>query len=308
MARRKKGNPVHGWVVLDKPQGMTSTQAVGAVRRLFDAQKAGHAGTLDPLATGILPIALGEATKTVPFAVDGQKTYRFTVRWGVETDTDDAEGTLTRESAERPTRAAIESLLPQFVGEIMQVPPAFSALKIDGERAYDLARSGEAVELAPRQVLIDRLDLVDMPSADVAVFAAECGKGTYVRSLARDLGRLLGCYGHVIALRRTQVGPFGEDAAVPLEELRQAAEGDSADGAQLTDFLQPIEMALRELLEINVSQSDAARLARGQAVLLRGRDAPILGGDAFAVSKGTLIALCEIGAGELRPTRVFNYG
>jgi tRNA pseudouridine55 synthase len=308
MARRKKGNPVHGWVVLDKPQGMTSTQAVGAVRRLFDAQKAGHAGTLDPLATGILPIALGEATKTVPFAVDGQKTYRFTVRWGVETDTDDAEGTVTRESAERPTRAAIESLLPQFVGEIMQVPPAFSALKIDGERAYDLARSGEAVELAPRQVLIDRLDLVDMPSADVAVFAAECGKGTYVRSLARDLGRLLGCYGHVIALRRTQVGPFGEDAAVPLEELRQAAEGDGADGAQLTDFLQPIEMALRELLEINVSQSDAARLARGQAVLLRGRDAPILGGDAFAVSKGTLIALCEIGAGELRPTRVFNYG
>ncbi|MGE5513593.1 MAG: tRNA pseudouridine(55) synthase TruB [Bacteroidota bacterium] len=308
MARRKKGNPVHGWVVLDKPQGMTSTQAVGAVRRLFDAQKAGHAGTLDPLATGILPIALGEATKTVPFAVDGQKTYRFSVRWGVETDTDDAEGTVTRESAERPTRAAIESLLPQFVGEIMQVPPAFSALKIDGERAYDLARSGEAVELAPRPVLIDRLDLVDMPSADVAVFAAECGKGTYVRALARDLGRLLGCYGHVIALRRTQVGPFGEDAAVPLEELRQAAEGDSADGAQLTDFLQPIEMALRELLEINVSQSDAARLARGQAVLLRGRDAPILGGDAFAVSKGTLIALCEIGAGELRPTRVFNYG
>lgn len=308
MARRKKGNPVHGWVVLDKPQGMTSTQAVGAVRRLFDAQKAGHAGTLDPLATGILPIALGEATKTVPFAVDGQKTYRFTVRWGVETDTDDAEGTVTRESAERPTRAAIESLLPQFVGEIMQVPPAFSALKIDGERAYDLARSGEAVELAPRPVLIDRLDLVDMPSADVAVFAAECGKGTYVRALARDLGRLLGCYGHVIALRRTQVGPFGEDAAVPLEELRQAAEGDGADGAQLTDFLQPIEMALRELLEINVSQSDAARLARGQAVLLRGRDAPILGGDAFAVSKGTLIALCEIGAGELRPTRVFNYG
>jgi tRNA pseudouridine55 synthase len=308
MARRKKGNPVHGWVVLDKPQGMTSTQAVGAVRRLFDAQKAGHAGTLDPLATGILPIALGEATKTVPFAVDGQKTYRFSVRWGVETDTDDAEGTVTRESAERPTRAAIESLLPQFVGEIMQVPPAFSALKIDGERAYDLARSGEAVELAPRPVLIDRLDLVDMPSADVAVFAAECGKGTYVRALARDLGMLLGCYGHVIALRRTQVGPFGEDAAVPLEELRQAAEGDSADGAQLTDFLQPIEMALRELLEINVSQSDAARLARGQAVLLRGRDAPILGGDAFAVSKGTLIALCEIGAGELRPTRVFNYG
>ncbi len=307
MARRKKGNPVHGWVVLDKPQGMTSTQAVGAVRRLFDAQKAGHAGTLDPLATGILPIALGEATKTVPFAVDGQKTYRFTVRWGVETDTDDAEGTVTRESAERPTRAAIEALLPQFVGEIMQVPPAFSALKIDGERAYDLARSGEAVELAPRPVLIDHLDLVDMPSADVAVFAVECGKGTYVRALARDLGRLLGCYGHVIALRRTQVGPFGEDAAVPLEELRQAAEGD-ADGGQLSDFLQPIEMALRELLEINVSQSDAARLARGQAVLLRGRDAPILGGDAFAVSKGTLIALCEIGAGELRPTRVFNYG
>jgi tRNA pseudouridine55 synthase len=303
MARRKKGNPVHGWVVLDKPQGMTSTRAVSIVRRLFTAQKAGHAGTLDPLATGILPIALGEATKTVPFAVEGQKAYRFTVRWGIETDTDDAEGNLVRESAERPTRTAIEALLPSFIGEIMQVPPAFSALKIEGARAYDLARSGDPAELAPRPVLIERLDLVDVPSADFAVFAAECGRGTYVRALARDMGRLLGCFGHVTALRRTQVGPFIEDAAVTLDELEQA----TADGQ--TDLLQPIETALLGLQGINVSQMDAGRLTRGQPVLLRGRDAPILvEGSVFAVSKGTVVAICDVAAGELRPTRVFNYG
>lgn len=307
MARRKKGTPVHGWVVLDKPPMMTSTHAVAAVRRRFNAQKAGHAGTLDPLATGILPIALGEATKTVPFAVDGLKAYRFWVRWGAETDTDDAEGAVTRSSPERPSRAAVEALLPRFIGEIMQVPPSFSALKIDGARAYDLARSGELVELAARPVVIDRLDLVDMPSADAAVFAAECGKGTYVRALARDMGRLVGCFGHVTALRRTQVGPFAEDAAITLDELDRVAEGQDASGG-LGSVLLPIETALQGLPEINVSQTDAGRLARGQAVLLRGRDAPILAGSAFAVSKGTLIAVCDIAAGELRPTRVFNYG
>lgn len=307
MARRKKGTPVHGWVVLDKPQMMTSTHAVAAVRRRFNAQKAGHAGTLDPLATGILPIALGEATKTVPFAVDGLKVYRFRVQWGAETATDDAEGAVTRSSPERPSRAGVEAILPRFVGEIMQVPPAFSALKVNGERAYDLARSGEQVELAARPVVIDRLDLVDMPSDDTADFAAECGKGTYVRALARDMGRLLGCFGHVTALRRTQVGPFAEDAAITLDELDRAREGEDGAGG-LGGFLLPIETALQDLPEINVSQADASRLARGQAVLLRGRDAPILAGNAFAVSKGTLIAVCDIAAGELRPTRVFNYG
>lgn len=305
MGRRKKGNPINGWVVLDKPIGMTSTQAVGKVRWLFQAQKAGHAGTLDPLATGILPIALGEATKTVPYAVDGQKAYRFTVKWGAETDTDDAEGQIVERSDMRPTRAAIEGLLPSFLGEILQTPPAFSAIKIDGQRAYDLARQGEAVKLEARPVQIDRLELVDMPASDTSVFEAECGRGTYVRAIARDIGRTLGCLGHVTALRRTRVGPFEEAQSVTIDELEEAANLDDG-GVELKSLLRPVESALAELLEVNVSQSDAARLARGQPVLLRGRDAPVMSGEAFALSKGTLIALCEIERGELRPLRVFN--
>ena len=306
MARRKKGNPVHGWIILDKGQGMTSTQAVGRVRWLFQAQKAGHAGTLDPLATGILPIALGEATKTVPYAVDGLKAYRFTVRWGTETDTDDAEGRATRTSEIRPTRAKIEAILPQFHGEILQTPPQYSAIKIDGNRAYDLARGGEVVPLEPRPVTIDHLDLVDMPDADTAVFAAECGRGTYVRALARDMGRLLGCLGHVTQLRRTLVAAFHEDQSVTVEEL-EAAHALDDGGVALNALLQPIELALTDLLEVNVTPSDAARLARGQPVLMRGRDAPIVAGEAFAICKGTLIALCQMEKGELVPVRVFSY-
>ena len=305
MGRRKKGNPINGWVILDKPVGMTSTQAVGKVRWLFQAQKAGHAGTLDPLATGILPIALGEATKTVPYAVDGQKSYRFTVRWGAETDTDDAEGQVVERSDAAPTRAAIEALLPSFIGEIMQTPPAFSAIKIDGQRAYDLARQGEAVQLEARPVQIDRLELVGMPDSLTSVFEAECGRGTYVRAIARDIGRALGCFGHVIALRRTRVGPFQEAQAVTLSELEDAANLEDG-GIEIKTMLRPVESALADLLEVTVSQSDAARLARGQPVLLRGRDAPVMSGEAFALSKGTLIALCEIERGELRPLRVFN--
>lgn len=306
MSRRKKGNPVHGWVVLDKPLNMTSTQAVGAVRRAFNAQKAGHAGTLDPLATGILPIALGEATKTVPFAVDGEKAYRFTVRWGAETTTDDTEGPVTNTSDVRPTRAQIEALLPQFHGEISQVPPAFSAIKIAGERAYDLARDGEDVVLEARTVNIERLALVDRPDDETSVFEAECGKGTYVRALARDMGRLLGCYGHVIALRRTRVGPFDESNAVSLEAIQSAAQ--MVDVTAIADCLAPVEMALAALPELLVSQSDAASLARGQSILIRGRDAPVLAGPAFATSKGRLIALGELDKGALHPTRVFNLG
>ena len=305
MARRKKGNPINGWVILDKPVGMTSTQAVGKVRWLFQAQKAGHAGTLDPLATGILPIALGEATKTVPYAVDGQKSYRFTVRWGAETDTDDAEGQIVERSDTAPTREAIEALLPTFIGEVMQTPPAFSAIKIDGQRAYDLARQGEVVQLEARPVQIDRLELVGMPDPLTSVFEAECGRGTYVRAIARDIGRTLGCFGHVIALRRTRVGPFRETQAVTLSELEDAAALEDG-GIEIKTMLRPVESALAELLEVTVSQSDAARLARGQTVLLRGRDAPVMSGEAFALSKGTLIALCEIERGELRPLRVFN--
>ncbi|MCB1522405.1 MAG: tRNA pseudouridine(55) synthase TruB [Hyphomicrobiaceae bacterium] len=306
MARRKKGNPVHGWLVLDKPLGATSTQALGAVKRLYEAQKAGHAGTLDPLATGILPIAFGEATKTVSFAVDGEKAYRFSVRWGEETATDDAEGEVTERSDVRPTEGEILSVLPSFIGEISQRPPAFSAIKIDGNRAYDLARDGETVVLEPRFVVIDQLRLVEMPDPHTAIFEAECGKGTYVRAIARDMGRMLGCYGHVVALRRTRVGPFSEDDAVTLDALRQAAE--PAEGGDLGQYLLPVEAALSDVPELAVSPSDAANLAQGRSVLIRGRDAPVMSGAIFATCKGRLVALGEIEKGALHPTRVFNHG
>jgi tRNA pseudouridine55 synthase len=304
MARRKKGRAINGWIVLDKPVGMTSTQAVGAVRRLFDAKKAGHAGTLDPLATGVLPIALGEATKTVPYAVDGTKHYRFTVRWGAGTDTDDAEGKITETREMRPSREAIEALLPRFTGAIQQTPPVYSAIKVDGNRAYDLARAGEVVELAARSVQIDQLILIDMPDAETSVFEARCGKGTYVRALARDMGVELGCLGYLIALRRTRVAPFDEADCVSLSALEAAAQqGEDA----LHGLLRPIEAALQDLACISIGQSDAARLLRGQPVLIRGRDAPTGTGPTYATCKGQLIAVGVIERGELHPVRVFNF-
>ena len=275
MARQRKGLAVSGWLILDKPQGMTSTKAVTKVRHLYEAAKAGHAGTLDPLATGVLPIALGEATKTVPFVVEGAKTYRFTVRFGAETDTDDAEGTVVAESGARPTSQAIEAMLESFTGEISQVPPRFSALKVDGARAYDLARDKEEFELEPRNVSVTRLSLIARPDPDHCVLEAECGKGTYVRSLARDLGRALGTLGHVAALRRTRVGAFGEEEAVTLAEL-EAAKENAPQGDALMARLKPVETALRDIPALALSGSDAARLRQGQPVLLRGRDAPIL--------------------------------
>jgi tRNA pseudouridine55 synthase len=302
MSRRKKGNPVHGWVVLDKPLGMTSTQAVGAVRRLFDAQKAGHAGTLDPLATGILPIALGEATKTVPFAVDGEKAYRFTVRFGIETDTDDAEGQVIRASEKLPTMQEIDSILADFTGEISQVPPKFSAIKVEGNRAYDLARSGEEVVLEPRWIVVEDLRLIDMTEG-AAILEAECGKGTYVRALARDMGRALGSAAHVITLRRTRVGAFDEAVSVKLDTLRAAAEA-----GDIAAHLRPVEAALDDIPGLSVGAGDAANLARGQAVLVRGRDAPVLNGAAYAHFKGRILALGELEKGAFRPTRVFNFG
>src|SRR5215510_1629415 len=304
-ARRRKGKAVNGWLVLDKPAGMTSPQAVGLVRRLFDAQKAGHAGTLDPLATGILPIALGEATKTVPYAVDGEKCYRFTVRWGAETDTDDAQGRIVRTSELRGEPAAISGLLPRFTGEIMQTPPAYSAVKIAAKRAYDLAREGEAVALQPRPVAIHALNLLEMPDADSAVFEARCGKGTYVRALARDMGRALGCLGHLIALRRTRVAGFEEAGAISLARVEAArAEGQAA----LFGLLQPIEAALHDFAVLNVGPADAARLLNGQPILIRGRDAPHQPGPTYALCMGNLVALGEIERGELHPIRVFNLG
>jgi tRNA pseudouridine55 synthase len=303
MARRRKGQAVSGWLILDKPEGLTSTKAVGRVRWLYDAAKAGHAGTLDPLATGILPIAFGEATKTVPFAVEGVKAYRFTVRFGAETDTDDTEGKVTATSERRPATEEIEAALPQFTGEISQVPPRYSALKVDGARAYDLARDEEEFELAPRTVTIDRLTLVERPDPDHCVLETQCGKGTYVRALARDLGRALQCLGHVSALRRTRVGSFGEAEAVTLDAVERAAEEGPESALAL---LQPVETALQDLPALTMSSSDAARLRRGQAVLLRGRDAPIVTGPVYAVSKGALVALGEVERGEFRPRRIFN--
>jgi tRNA pseudouridine55 synthase len=304
--KKRNRRDVHGWIVLDKPVGMTSTHAVAVIKHLFAAKRAGHAGTLDPLASGCLPIALGEATKTVPFVVDGRKSYLFTVRWGEERDTDDAEGRVVATSAIRPDAAAISALLPRFTGTIEQVPPRFSAVKIAGERAYDLARDGETVELAPRAVSIHRLDLIETPDPDHAVLAAECGKGTYVRALARDLGRALGAHGHVSALRRSRVGPFGESDMILLEPLESLCHRAAAGEGHLADVLLPIETALDDIPALAVSSADAARLTRGQAVLVRGRDAAIVHGMVQVASSGQVVAIAEVERGEIIPKRVFN--
>ena len=303
---RRDKRDVHGWVVLDKPIGMTSTHAVAVVKRLFQAKRAGHAGTLDPLASGGLPIALGEATKTVPFVMDGRKRYRFTVAWGEERDTDDTEGRVIRTSENRPSAEAICALLPHFTGLIEQTPPQYSAIKVQGERAYDLARDGETVELKPRPVEIYQLTLVEQPDSSHSVFEAECGKGTYVRALARDIGRILGCYGHICALRRTLVGPFGEADMIPLEQLEALCDRAASGEGSLADALLPVETALDDIPALAVTRADAARLHRGQAVLLRGRDAPNSSGTVYVTVAGRLLALAEIGNGELIPKRVFN--
>ncbi len=294
--KRSNRAVVDGWVVLDKPIGMTSTHAVSRLKRIYNAKKAGHAGTLDPLASGILPVAFGEATKTVPFVQDGEKAYSFTVRWGAETDTDDSDGQATRESDARPSPEAILALLPRFLGDIQQTPPQYSAIKIGGERAYDLAREGEKVDLKPREVTVHRLDLVSV-SQDEAHLVMECGKGAYVRAIARDLGRLLGCFGHVTALRRTRVGPFFEDDSFTLDEIE--AEGGAADA------LLSVEAGLTELPCVIVDRDTAARLRRGGSVILRGRDAPH-GGVAYAACGGVPVAFGEIVEGALAPSRVFN--
>ena len=304
MARRK-GNDINGWLILDKPQGLTSNQALGRLKRLYNPKKVGHAGTLDPLATGVLPIAFGEATKTVAHVVDCEKTYDFTIRWGVETDSDDAEGQPVRTSDERPSREAIEAALPAFIGDIMQVPPCYSAIKVDGERAYDLARDGDAVELTPRPVSVYELDIEEPNSPELTRLICACGKGTYVRSIARDLGRSLGCYGHIAALRRTSVGPFDEENAISLEKLEQFS--NSADGyGALMSAISPVETALDGIPALAVSGDDAARLKRGQSILIRGGNAPILKGPIYATSRGVLVAIGEVERGEMHPIRVFN--
>lgn len=294
---RAKRQDVNGWLVFDKPVGMTSTHAVGRLKHLFNAKKAGHAGTLDPLASGLLPVAFGEATKTVPFVQDGEKAYRFRVRWGAATDTDDSEGVVIATADHRPDASTIHALLPGFTGTIMQRPPTYSALKVNGERAYDRAREGAVVELAPRPVTIVSLTL-ESSAPDEAVFAARCTKGTYVRAIARDLGEALGCYGHVTALRRTQVGPMLEEHGIALTTIE-------AEGADPARFLLPVEAGLRDVQHVAVDRNAAGQLRRGQSLLLLGRDAP-LGGIAYATCGGVAVAFGPVEEGALVPHRVFN--
>ncbi|WP_305984860.1 tRNA pseudouridine(55) synthase TruB [Roseibium sp. MMSF_3544] len=313
MARQKqvkrKKNVINGWLVLDKPYGITSNEALGRIKRIFSPQKVGHAGTLDPRASGLLPVAFGEATKTVPFVMDGRKVYRFEVTWGLETDTDDTEGDVIATSDVRPGADAIADVLADFTGTIMQVPPKFSAIKVAGARAYDLARDGEEIELEARPIDVHRLDLVDCPDDDRAVFEAECGKGTYVRALARDLGRRLGTRGHVTSLRRLLVGPFGEEDLIDLDEIGEAfdelEEGVGVDSL-VEEFVLPVREAMDALVEVQVSEDDAGKIRKGMAVLLRGRDAPLNCEVAFASHASVPVAIGSIDKGRFQPTRVFN--
>ncbi|MGR4862567.1 tRNA pseudouridine(55) synthase TruB [Caulobacter sp. LARHSG274] len=308
MARRKKGDAVSGWICLDKPYDLTSTSAVSRVRRAFNAQKAGHAGTLDPLATGVLPLALGEATKTVPFLMDADKAYRFTILWGRNTTTLDREGETTDSSDVRPAREQVEAALAPFIGEIDQVPPNYSAIKVDGERAYDLAREGVEFELKTRKVTIHDLRVVEVPDADRVVLEMECGKGTYVRAVVRDLAAALGACGHVDQLRRTRVGRFGEDSAIGLETLENLSYE-----ARLSEALLPVETALDDIPALAVTDEDAFRLAQGRAIVLLPRQverlkAELTPGDrtVSAMVGERLVALCEMRAGKLNPVRVFQ--
>jgi tRNA pseudouridine55 synthase len=314
MGRRRKGLVVNGWVVLDKPEGLGSTQAVSRVRRAFEAQKAGHAGTLDPLATGVLPIALGEATKTVSFLMDADKAYRFTIAWGANTASFDRDGAITETSDARPTPEAVAEALPAFVGEIEQIPPAFSAIKVDGERAYDLARAGVEFDLAARIVTIHSAQVIAAPDGGCVELEIVCGKGTYVRSLARDLAIRLGACGHVAALRRTRVGPFSADNAVTLEHLEDLCHRDAG-----LEALSPVETALDDIPAMAVTTEDAFRLSQGRPIVLLPRQietlrtrlsAPDGAGFAsrtvLATHGGGPVSICEIRAGQLRPVRVFN--
>ena len=308
MGRRKKGEIVNGWVCLDKPFGMGSTEAVSKVRRLFDAQKAGHAGTLDPLASGILPIALGEATKTVPFMMEAQKVYRFTLNWGISTDSLDREGEITGRSDVRPDVEAVRAALPAFVGEIDQVPPQFSAIKVDGQRAYDLAREGTDFELASRRVMIHEATVSDAPDVDHVELTIRTGKGVYVRSLARDLAAVLGAEGHVSALRRERVGPFSTENAVTLDFLTDLVHRDAA-----SEGLLPVATALDDIPELAVTDQDAFSLRQGRPIGLLPRQVETLKGrlrdgsrTVSAFQGQTLVALGQLRAGRLEPDRVFN--
>jgi tRNA pseudouridine55 synthase len=307
MPRRKpRGRPLDGWLIIDKPPGLTSTDVVNRVRRAFDAQKAGHGGTLDPLATGVLPIAFGAATKTVPYVMDGTKLYRFTLRFGEARDTDDSDGKVIATSPERPIEAQISAALPRFCGDIMQVPPIFSAVKVAGERAYDMAREGRPATLEPRPARVDRFELIERPDPDTAIFEVASGKGVYMRSLARDLAQACGTFGHIAALRRLRVGPFTEAQAIPLDKLRVTE--DTAPASP--DLLLPVATALADIPALALTEAEANGLRQGQAislVTLMGRipeAADPAGGLARAMAGGRVIGLARLEDGWLKPERI----
>jgi tRNA pseudouridine55 synthase len=308
MARQARGRKIDGWLILDKPQGITSTAALAKVKRALDAQKAGHGGTLDPLATGVLPIALGAATKTVPYVMDGTKIYHFTLRFGEARDTDDADGAVIETSAHRPDDAAINAALPALRGRIMQTPPIFSAIKVAGERAYDLAREGQVPELAPRPAQVDRFDLIERIDADTAVFEVHSGKGVYMRALARDLARACGTVGHVVALRRLRVGPFTEAMAVSLDNLLDPAHTPAA----FPDLVRPLETALDDIPALALTADEASTLAHGQPlslVTLMGRipdSANPDGGFARVLVGGRVLAIGRLEDGLLKPERILQ--
>jgi tRNA pseudouridine55 synthase len=309
MSRAKRGRKLDGWLILDKPAGITSTQAVNKVKRALDAQKAGHGGTLDPLATGILPIALGAATKTVPYVMDGTKIYRFTLRFGEARDTDDAEGTVVATSHVRPSDDAILAALPALTGAIMQVPPAFSAIKVEGERAYDLARAGAPPELPPRPAQVDRFELTGRPDAETAEFEVESGKGVYMRALARDLARACGTVGHITVLRRLRVGPFLEGMAVSMDSILDP----SHTPQNLAELVRPLETALDDIPALALTAFEAHALSNGQAISLvdlMGRIPVAANPDEGLVrvlAAGRVLALARLSEGWLKPERLLQH-
>ena len=304
--RKRRGRPLDGWLIIDKPPGMTSTDVVNRVKRAFDAQKAGHGGTLDPLATGVLPIAFGAATKTVPYVMDGTKVYRFTLRLGDARDTDDADGTTVATSPERPTDDALRAALPRFIGDIMQVPPVYSAIKVAGERAYDMAREGRAPDLPPRPARVDRFELLERLDDETATFEVQSGKGVYMRSLARDLAQACGTVGHIAMLRRLRVGPFSEAQAIPLDNCQPAPDMTAIS----PDLLLPVVTALADIPALALTEAEAFGLSNGQAISLvdlMGRIPPTArpdGGLARAMAGGRVIGLCRLEDGLLKPDRL----
>lgn len=316
MARKKKGNPIHGWINFNKPLDMTSTQAVGKIRRALNAQKVGHGGTLDPLATGVLPIALGEATKTVNYIQDAMKIYEFEVTWGEQRTTDDAEGEIIEQSNERPTLEQVKTLLPQFIGDIEQIPPQFSAIKIDGERAYDIARDGDHADIKSRAVYVEDLQIIDH-TADKTSFRCVCGKGTYVRSLARDMGQILGCYGYISALKRTKVGTFDIKDAISLDIFDQMIDNPDQE-RDLNSFVLPLQTVLDDIPVLAVKDTEAKMLKNGNAISFLSKPdlarLEAIGIDwksddiftALAVYEDQALAMIETYGAKVQPKKVFQ--